>query len=692
MMPRFPSLEDWLFSARSFAAAALALWIAFSLDLSRPYWAMTTVFIVSQPFAGALRAKALWRLVGTVGGAAFSVAVLPNLVNAPELMALALSAWIGLCLTASFYDPTPRAYAFMLSGYSAALTCFPIIDNPGTVFDTAVNRVLEISLGILCAYLLHGVLLPRHGAPRLLAGSRTWLADLARFAADSLTAPHDPERFSAERRRIARDGAALALLFQQTRYEARGRQAQQLWLPRLHRHARALPTLLTAIGERNRALAAQDPAAAEALRPLLADIAAWLGDSVAPPPGPGRLLAAQRLSARLAEAAQHPGSAVAGATSPHGINPWATLLREGLLHRLEELLEHWRETLLLTERLLAERPAATAPAEEDAPPGHLDPLLVALSGLAAALAVLLGSLIWIGTGWSHGASLAMMSAVGLCIFGALDDPAPALRKFLMGACAAVVIAMLYQFAILPHIDGFPLLLLVLAPLFLCAGALIPQPAQMGWALAVCATVPAVLTLQESFSADFAASADGGLATAGGLLLSLVLARLVRSLGVGWRVRRLAEADRRDLARLATGRGPAEIRRLLGTMLDRFEALAARLGAADAGAVRVEELADLRAAVNVLRLRNRLPDLPAEARAATEDMLAALAREARGEAPRDSLRAPLDRALALCAAAGSRSARLAALSLSGLRLALLPDAPPPALPSSLPFPGDRSLAA
>ena len=48
-----PSPRDWLFSARSFAAAALALYVAFSLDLSRPYWAVATVYITTQPFAGA---------------------------------------------------------------------------------------------------------------------------------------------------------------------------------------------------------------------------------------------------------------------------------------------------------------------------------------------------------------------------------------------------------------------------------------------------------------------------------------------------------------------------------------------------------------------------------------------------------------------------------------------------------------
>ncbi|MCQ4161080.1 FUSC family protein [Roseomonas sp. GC11] len=671
-MPRWPSLADWLFSARSFAAAALALWVAFSLDLSRPYWAMATVYIVAQPTAGAVRARAVWRLVGTLCGGIFSILALPALGSAPPLFVLAIALWVGLCLAASLYDPTPRAYGFMLSGYTAALICFPIVDQPGTVFDTAISRMIEIGLGILCAWLMHTVLFPQHGAPRLLAASRVWLADLARFGADSLGGAHDPARFAAERRRVARDGATLATLFQQARYEARGRGAALLWAGRLHEHARALPTLLTAIGERRRALATRDPAAAAALAPLLADLAAWLAESAGNPPDAARLMGARRLEARLEEAAR---------TAPQVPDPWAALLREGLVERLRELLDHWRESVVLTARLQAGEAGTPAPDLDDRPPGHVDPLLVALSGGSAALAILIGGAFWIGTGWSHGASLAMMGGVALCIFAQLDDPAPALRKFIQGAIIAVLVAGLYQFAILPRIDGFLPLLLVLAAFYLPTAALIPQPAVMAPALACTVTIPAVINLQETYSADFAGYADGGFATIGGLLLALLTARLLRAFGVGWRVARLARADRLDLARLAEGQAPAELRRLLNVMLDRFEALAARLQAVDARTVPVSELADLRAALNVLRLRREMPALPEATRATLEAALRAVAAEARGQIPPEALRARLDAALAACLALPERAARLAALSLSGLRLALLPEAPSPFPPPS-----------
>ena len=44
-----------IFSINSLIAAALALYIAFSIGLPRPYWAMLTVYITVQPLSGALR-------------------------------------------------------------------------------------------------------------------------------------------------------------------------------------------------------------------------------------------------------------------------------------------------------------------------------------------------------------------------------------------------------------------------------------------------------------------------------------------------------------------------------------------------------------------------------------------------------------------------------------------------------------
>ena len=38
-MSRWPGVDEWLFSMRTFAAAMLAFYIALSIGLDKPYWA-----------------------------------------------------------------------------------------------------------------------------------------------------------------------------------------------------------------------------------------------------------------------------------------------------------------------------------------------------------------------------------------------------------------------------------------------------------------------------------------------------------------------------------------------------------------------------------------------------------------------------------------------------------------------------
>ena len=79
----------------------LTMFIAFCLDLKSPGWAMTTVYLTSQPLSGVLRAKAVYRTVGTFIGGAATVAIVPNLVDAPELTTLAIILWVAWATLAS---------------------------------------------------------------------------------------------------------------------------------------------------------------------------------------------------------------------------------------------------------------------------------------------------------------------------------------------------------------------------------------------------------------------------------------------------------------------------------------------------------------------------------------------------------------------------------------------------------------
>ena len=151
-----------IYSAKSFAAAMLAYYIALSIGLERPSWAIITVYIVSQTSVGASLSRSLYRLAGTAVGASATVVIVPAFANTPVLCSVVLTGWIVFCLWLSLLERTPRAYAFVLSGYTASLIGFPAVSDPGGIFNVAIVRVQEIAIGIFCAALIHRYVLPAY--------------------------------------------------------------------------------------------------------------------------------------------------------------------------------------------------------------------------------------------------------------------------------------------------------------------------------------------------------------------------------------------------------------------------------------------------------------------------------------------------------------------------------------------------
>src|SRR6478752_3308210 len=209
---RLPFLErhaDIIFSVKTFIAAMMALMIGFAADLPRPYWALATVYITSQPLAGATRSKAIYRVVGTLIGAIASIAFVPALVNSPELLSLAIAAWVGLCLYVSLLDRTPRSYMFMLAGYTCALIAFPSVSEPAAIFDTAMARSQEIIVGILCATVVSTVLLPRSVGPAVSARVDGWLKGARKLSHDVLAGRSSDQSVRDLRLKLAADAVDL---------------------------------------------------------------------------------------------------------------------------------------------------------------------------------------------------------------------------------------------------------------------------------------------------------------------------------------------------------------------------------------------------------------------------------------------------------------------------------------------------
>jgi uncharacterized membrane protein YccC len=181
----FPGTNSipWIFAAKTTASGLIALLVAFTFNLDQPYWALLTVFIVSQPLqSGQVLAKSFYRIVGTLIGAAVALLLVALCAQERILFLGGLALWIGLCAFGSQYARNFAAYSFVLSGYTAAIVGIPGALDAGNAFYVAMGRVTEISLGIIVAATVSHVVLPNSLVPSVRQAVADASAGLAGYA------------------------------------------------------------------------------------------------------------------------------------------------------------------------------------------------------------------------------------------------------------------------------------------------------------------------------------------------------------------------------------------------------------------------------------------------------------------------------------------------------------------------------
>jgi uncharacterized membrane protein YccC len=589
-----------LFSLNCYLAVMLALFVAFSFELPNPGWAALTVFIASRPaIGGGIWAVAAYRLVGTMFGMAAALVIIPNLVDAPELMILALAAWVGLCTVISLLDRSPRSYAFVLAGYTATLVALPLVGDPVNLFNTAVYRSEEVLIGVLSAALMHNLIFPRSMEGVMLAKLNATLKDAAGWIRGALHgAPEHAERLA--RRRLAADISELTVMALNWRFEPLRVRAGSKMSRALEQRLAALLPLLTAVDDRVLALGGTE-ALEPALKTLLGEVGDWAGN--------GSSLDAGRADSLL--------QACAALTPKSGPDASETeLLTLNLVLRLEQLIVAWRDCNELA-GLLREPARKPSPrlAEVIAAAGnrilHTDPVLALWSGLTAVLTIVCCGAFAMVLQWPPGIIAVGLASLVCTLFAAMDDPTPIQSVFLTWTLVAIPISAVYVFIVLPEADGFPELALALLPLLMAIGyfMLIPKYALRAFTLAL--LVMALIALQPGQNPDFISFANLSLAAFMGTLIAMLVTKLVRVIHPDVTARRLVRAGWNELARVASGAHWPRREQFATLMLDRMAMLAPRLAQvkSDRWLPLVDTLVDLQIGVNLVDLLEAAKALP-----------------------------------------------------------------------------------
>jgi uncharacterized membrane protein YccC len=418
------------FAVRTTAASLIALYIAFRMNLDDPKWAATTVWIVAQANRGMSLSKSQYRILGTAVGAVAALTLVALFAQTPELFALALSAWIGLCTGVATSSRNFRAYAGVLAGYTAAIIAVSAVSAPLHAFDIAVARFLYIVLGILVEATLTTIFAP--GAP--VREVRERLARYVTQAADVCARALRREPDSAEFHRLFAGALELETAAE---YAA----ASSLTVRRRLGHLRA-----TAIAVLAQLASAHTLSEQLAQRPDikvgLIEETARLLDSVATAPA--------GLNAEVVTARSTVDSVLLAQADASGDSRNPRLL---VLNQLGLLLAALNEVLMRTAKMDS----------ADAPPSrldfayHRDPVLAWHNGIRAFVAVLAASAFWIFSAWPSGAGFVTIVGVVCALFSIRPNPVAGALGFLKGAACAALVGALCNFVLLPAVSGFVLL-------------------------------------------------------------------------------------------------------------------------------------------------------------------------------------------------------------------------------------------
>ncbi len=516
-----PSRLDLIFALKTFIAGMLALFVSFELDLINPMWSIGTVLIIANPYSGMVSSKCVYRVVGSIGGAVIALTLTPHLINTPWIFTVVLSLWVGFALYVSLLDRTPRSYAFMLAGYSTAMIVFNAITyiDQYNIFDIALARVIEISIGVISSAVVSATILPMHIGSAIKQRVIKTLKDTENLFANLLNtdSQQNNTQLLAAITRDTTDIHALAVHLSYEKGELHGmtKPLQEM----LHQISMVVANLV-ALSERIKQLQELRfiETHAEKLQQLSAHVVQFLEQ---------KDLIIDENILQLPDEFESDFASLMESASTH---------QQVLVAAMKMDVRHFISNVLAVKVLWQriqqgnkEIPDNITPMTTKYPSLHRDHGVAIRDGISAVLITFIVTGVWIVSGWKAGFMMAQMGAVTACILTALDNPVPVLRIFIWGSIASAVLVFVYAFGIFPHVTTFWELGLVLLPMFLFAVSMMANQMLMPVGMVLGINTMMGLNLHNAYSMDAVSYLDSSFAMILGVLVSLIVIDVVRAM-------------------------------------------------------------------------------------------------------------------------------------------------------------------
>jgi uncharacterized membrane protein YccC len=456
----------WLHLFKTVTAALLALGIAMLLELQQPRTAMTTVFVLMQPFSGMVLAKSFYRIVGTLVGMLAALLLGALFAQQPELYMLGITVWMGTCVAAAVRYRHFRWYGFVLAGYTAALIGIPTVMEPNSLFLAALTRAAEVAIGIVCSAAVSALIVPRRSSLALQNALQSRHLNFTAFAVKVLDGA--VERGTSER--YFADLVDEVVGFEATRafaaFEDPGMRSRSQVLARLNHEfmdvcarLHALHQLKKRLRDNQSTLVADSTTSYfQELAQLLAEHKERRFDSSDAAGLSIRLRNFQKALPARMRATRRPLES----TEPQSLPDFDTAGE--LLYRFVVEFIRYIDTYASLE-------TNHNPARERPPVRYVsrtNGFVVACTFARTAVVVGAVSWFWIATNWQSGGMAVIGAALTCALTSSAPNPVKLALQMAVGAACATIAGYLVTCYVYPAIDGFPLLCAMLAPV-LAAG-------------------------------------------------------------------------------------------------------------------------------------------------------------------------------------------------------------------------------
>ncbi len=150
--------EASIFAIRTTIGMLAATFLALFFQFSAPYWAVITVIMLMNSYAGLAVQKGVYRVIATIAGAIIALILARYVDDIYTLLSVTL---ITICIFQYLSAVSSYRYVFLLCGVTIFLVLGSIVSGPEVPVQMAIWRCAEIILGVIIVSTIAVCVLPK---------------------------------------------------------------------------------------------------------------------------------------------------------------------------------------------------------------------------------------------------------------------------------------------------------------------------------------------------------------------------------------------------------------------------------------------------------------------------------------------------------------------------------------------------